>query len=443
MGNEVLAATRTLPNASGSGQRVYADIAGRVLVSLPLLIAAILLGGLVLGLGFAGWREKALGRPMLTAAGMVVAGVAVAFALTFLAGFIRAGDYWRAWPLVSYLAVYAALLAAMVAVLAWLGAPVDRNRLRIASWLLIAIVGGLLSLMLPGAIIFFLLAPALALLGFFLPTVRSPLLWVAALIQLLMFAELMASIEMLLIDGPLWGVAPLAALASLPLLAEAEGARLKAPLIAMLVAAVGLWAAALTLPRSSAERPLAFTIDYVRDDEADEAHWAVASKQAPLPSSWDQVGKFARGVLPYSGRTRWLADAPVLDIPAASIQTVGEARSGDGRKLRLRLSTGGANVVALRFGEEVTVRSAGLPGAPIGIDEDAEPGPSTVRCSGRACDGLIVEVEIGGTKTVEASLIAATFAFPPQGARLQAIRPANAHPQYGTDSSVRVVPISL
>ena len=40
---------------------------------------------------------------------------------TFLAGFVRAGDYWRAWPLVSYLAVYASLLAAMLA-----ATPTDR-----------------------------------------------------------------------------------------------------------------------------------------------------------------------------------------------------------------------------------------------------------------------------------------------------------------------------
>ena len=443
MGSEVLSATRTLPHASANGQRVYADIAGRLLVSLPLLVAAILLAGLVLGLGFIGWRKKALGRPMLTIAAMLVAGVAIAFALTFLAGFVRAGDYWRGLPLVTYLAVYASLLAAMIALLAWFGGRVERERLRIACWLLIALVGGALSLALPGAMIFFLLAPALALLGFLLPTGRSVLLWAAAILQLVMFAELMASIEMLLIDGPLWGVAPIAALAALPLLVEVAGSPTRTSVAAIVLLAIGLWVAALALPRSSAERPLAFTIDYVRDDEADEAHWAVANKQAPLPESWGRLGDWKRGTLPYSGRTRWLAEAPILDIPAASIQTLASTTSSGGRRLRLRLSTGGANMVALRFGEEVEVRSAGLPGALIPIEEDAEPGPSIIRCSGRACDGLEVEVELGEAKAVEALLIGLTFGLPPQGSRLQAMRPANAHPQYGTDSSIRLVPISL
>ena len=443
MGSEVLAATRTLPEASGSGQRVYADIAGRFLITLPLLFGAVLLAGLVVGLGFVAWRQKALGRPLLTVAAMVVAAAAIAFALTFLAGFVRAGDYWRAWPLATYLAVYASLLAAMLAVLAGLGGRVERERLQIASWLLIVLVGVALSIALPGAMIFFLLAPALALLGLLLSRARTPLLWAAALVQLLMFAELMASIEMLLIDGPLWGVAPMAALASLPLLVETDSTRLRTPLLAMLVVALGLWAAALTLPRSSAERPLAFTIDYVRDDETDEAHWAVASKQAPLPPSWDRLGEWERGVLPYSGRTRWLAEAPMLNIPAAAVQVLGEARSGDGRRVRLRLSTGGAHMVALRFGEEVSVRSAGLPGSAIAIEEDAEPGASIIRCTGRACDGLVVEVELGETKAVEALMIALRFDLPPEGRQLQALRPANAHPQYGTDGSIRVVPISL
>lgn len=133
----------------------------------------------------------------------------------------------------------------------------------------------------------------------------------------------------------------------------------------------------------------------------------------------------------------------MLEIPAASIQTLASAPSGDGRRVRLRLSTGGAHMVALRFGEEVSVRSAGLPGSAIAIEEDAEPGASIIRCTGRACDGLVVEVELGETKTVEALLIALRFELPPEGRKLQALRPANAHPQYGTDSSIRVVPISL
>ena len=78
--------------------------------------------------------------------------------------------------------------------------------------------GAALSLALPGAMIFFLLAPTLALAGIGLerraPAFGTGLMVAAALLQLLMFAELLALIEMLLIDGPLWAVTPLAALAT-------------------------------------------------------------------------------------------------------------------------------------------------------------------------------------------------------------------------------------
>jgi hypothetical protein len=443
VGNEVLAATRTLPNTSGGGKRVYADVAGRLLLSLPLVLAALLLAGLVGGLALLAWREKALARPLLASAAMVAAGVALAFALSFLAGLIRAGDYWRAYPLLSYLALYAAVLAAMPAVLAWLGRRIPRERLRIAAWLLIAALGGMLSLALPGAMIFFIPAPALALIAFIIPRARTPLLWAAALLQLLMFAELMASIELLLIDGPLWAVAPLAALAALPILIEAEATRLKAPVIAMVLLAALFWAGSLLAPRSSAERPLAFLIDYVRDDDARAAHWSVASKQAPLPAAWSRIGKWEKGVLPFSGRTRWLSEAPMLEVPRAAVETLGERKTATGRLLRLRLRTGGANVVSLRFGEEVAVRAAGLPNTLVAIDRGAQREPSILRCSGRACDGLVVDIDLAETKAVEAKLIASTFGLPPEGAPLQALTPRHAHPQYGTHSRIRITPITL
>src|SRR5205814_5161326 len=103
------------------------------------------------------------GKPLLLAAGMVVGGSAVAAVASFAATLIRAGDYWRAHPLVAYLAVYAALLAAMAAIWSRWGRGFSRDRTRAAAWLLILIVGAVASVALPGATIFFLIAPAVAL----------------------------------------------------------------------------------------------------------------------------------------------------------------------------------------------------------------------------------------------------------------------------------------
>ncbi|MBA3668837.1 MAG: M20/M25/M40 family metallo-hydrolase [Sphingomonas sp.] len=445
MGSEVLAATRALSPApsAGAARWAYADIAGRVMVRLPLLLAALLLGGLLLGSGVLAWRGKSLGRPLLAVSGAVAAAIAIAFGSSFLAGLLRAGDYWRATPLVPYLALYASLLAAELGVLRWLGGKVDTQRLRLASWLLVLLFGGALSLAVPGATIIFLVGPALALAGLAIPKARTPLLWAGALIQLVMFAELLASLEMLLIDGPLWSVTPLASLGALPLLVEVAHRPVRPAIVALAGLAAILGLAALMLPRSSAERPLAFTLDYVRDDGARKAHWAVASKQAPLPADWDKIGRWERGVLPYSGRTRWLADAPLVEVPSGSIRKLAEMRIGNDRIVRLKLDRGGGNALMIRFDKGVPVKAMGLPGAIRAIDNDAEVEPNILRCSGRSCDGLVVDVRLGGRQPVAAKLVTTRFALPAQGASINAMRPPHSHPQYAPNSSIRIADVTL
>ena len=91
---------------------------------------------------------------------------------------------------------------------------------------------------------------------------------------------------------------------------------------------------------------------------------------------------------------------------------------------------------------DVAVRAMGLAGRPWPIG-DADDDAAVLRCSGRSCDGMVVDVELKGTKTVEAAVVATRFGLPPEGARLQAARPPNAHSQYGTDSAVRITPIEL
>ena len=264
VGGEVWAAARTLsampdPARAGSGRMVFTDIAGRAFIRLPLGIAAAILALLLIVALFQAWRRKALGRPLLLAAGMLFGASIVAGLVTLVAGLFRAGDFWRAYPLVAYLAVYAVLLAAMAAIWSLRGEGLSRERMRAAAWLLILIFAAALSAALPGATIFFLIAPALGLVGIALAD-RSPpaatLFAVAAIVvQFLMLGQLLALVEMLLIDGPLWAVVPLAAVAALPAIIECDSDRLRPALLVLAVAAVGLWIAALIIPRASAERP--------------------------------------------------------------------------------------------------------------------------------------------------------------------------------------------
>jgi hypothetical protein len=450
LGSEVLALTRILadtsdPASAGSGRDAFVDIADRFLFRLSLPVAAGALAILVLAGFYFGWRERALAKPIGVAAGMTVAGVAAAAFISFLATLARPGDFWRAYPLVSYLAVYAVMLAAMMAVWGRWGIRIDRRRLRAAAWLFILILGGLMSIFLPGATIFFLIAPAIALAGIAIyersPQVGILLAVIATLVQFVMFAELLAGVELLLIDGPLWAVAPFGALAALPALAELDDSRPRPAVALLVVASIGLWAAALLLPRMTAERPESFSIDYFRDLDRKTASWGIASKQAPLPKGYP--GQWHSGVLAYNARTRWIADAPLLDTTVPSAKLISSEPAGAGRRLRIALSPGGGNTVAIRFPKDAKVIALGLPGRPEAIPQNGEPPKAMLRCTGRSCEGLVIEAMLGDRKPVEAELLSYRFGLPAEGQPLQAARPRDAIPQYAPDSTIALNRIKL
>lgn len=450
IGSEALAATNAMasmhgPDRAAASRMVFTDIAGRIFLRLPLLVAAAALVILLIAALVLGWRQAALGKPLLAAAGMVLGGSVAAGAVSFLLGMLRPGDFWRAYPLLSYVAVYATLLAAMVAIWLRWGRDLDRDRMRAAAWLLILIFGAAVCPILPGATIYFLIAPAIGLLAVALSR-RSPqfatILAAAAIVgQFLMFAELLALVEMLLIDGPLAAGAPLAALAALPAIIEAEGERWRAAALGMTVLAAVLWAAALTVPRASAERPLGFSIDYFHDATNKTAKWGIATKQAPLPSTFP--GRWEKTVLPYNGRTRWVSPAPLLITPMPVAKVLESQPSGAGRRLVIALSPGGGNTVSIRFPKEAGVKALGLVGSAIPIPANGEPDKPVLRCTGRSCEDLNVEVLFADRNPVEAELFSTRFGLPPEGQPLIAARPRNAIPQYSPDQTITMSRIKL
>lgn len=450
MGSEALAATRAMaakahPADVADGRTVFTDLAGRVLLRLPLAVAIIGLALLLTVALVLAWRRAALGKPLLLAAGMAVGGSLAAGLVSFVATLLRAGDFWRAYPLVTYVALYATLLAAMAAVWARWGRAADRRRARAAAWLLVMIFGALISFVLPGATIFFLIAPAVALVAIALPgraaTTATLLAVIATIIQFVMFAELLAAVEMLLIDGPLAAVVLLAALAALPAIVEIDANSSRLAALLLIVGALALWIAALMMPRASAERPLGFNIDYFRDADAKSASWAVATKQAPLPGNFP--GKWERKELPYNGRLRWASPAPLLDTPVAAARVVSTAPDAAGRRVRLALSPRGANSVSIRFAKGANVLALGLAGAAIPLPPEGEPENAVLRCTGRSCEGLQVDVLLGDRRPVEVELFSTRFGLPTEARPLVAARPRNAIPQYAPDSTITMSRIRL
>jgi len=449
LGSEVLALARAMAGTTGlaetgQGQTVFTDVAGRAFIQIPLGAGAVALVLLLIAALVLAWREKALTKPLLIAAGITIGGVAASALVAFVASLLRPGDFWRAYPLVSYLAVYAVLLAAMTAFCArW--NDVDRFRMRAAVWLLILLIGGAVSVAMPGAIIFFLFGPAVALAGVATgraaPKAAMLLAVVATVVQFVIFAELLAGVETLLIDGPLWAVSPLAALAALPALIELGDSRLRPAISLLLISAAGFWSASLLLPRSSPERPAAFGIDYFRDADHGAASWGIAAKEAPLPRGYP--GEWRQDVLPYNARTRWVSRAPLLSTPVATARLLSSEATGKGRRLRISLSPGGGDAVAIRFAKDTKLLALGLPGLAEPIPASGEPEKPLLRCMGRSCDGLVVEALLADKRPIEAELFSYRFSLPAEGRSLTAARPKNAIPQYAPDSTITMTRVRL
>jgi hypothetical protein len=429
--------------ASG-GERLYADLAGRVLIVLPLLFGLVLLGILILFFLVEGWRRRALGRPLLAMAAAVAGSAGLAFAGHFLLGMIRAGDYWRAYPIVATTAVYACALAACTAALLLVAGTAERTRLRAAFWLFFLLLGGAICFVAPGAAIFFLAPPLAAALGIasarWFPWAERAGAIAAAILLFLTLGPALALFEELMSGGPLWAFAPLGAAILLPALIELRPLLAK-PRTALIVAgaidlAITAWIVAAFTPAYSAERQQLFTIEYVWDETARSARFAVNNDRAPIPFAAD----WQRTEMPYAGRQRWAAPAPAPALPLAgpTVELVGREAVPGGMRVRLRLRMNGAETVALIAPASASLRSAGVAGFMRPFTPGSGDGRSFLRCAGRACDGVVLDVIVDRPRPLDFTIVGTRTGLPPAAAALVRARPEHARAQYAPDSTITI-----
>jgi hypothetical protein len=100
------------------------------------------------------------------------------------------------------------------------------------------------------------------------------------------------------------------------------------------------------------------------------------------------------------------------------------------------LSPAGGDSVSIRFPESAKVVALGLPGEAVPVPVDGQPKKAALRCTGRSCDGLIIEALLGDPRPLTAELYSTRFGLPPQAAPLLTARPRNAIPQYAPDSTI-------
>jgi hypothetical protein len=455
MGDQALALAR-LYGAGGpreaAGERLYADIAGRMLVVLPSWAGLGLLGLLVAWLGWTAWARGALGRPLLATAAAIAGAGAIGWGGHALVALVRAGEYWRAYPFVSHLAAYASAAAAVLIALALIGRGCERGRLRAAFWLLFAGLGGALAFIAPGGAIYFLLPPLLAAAGLTLGRrsgldhggpIETGLLLAAAAALFLTFAPALSLFEQLMSTGPAWPFAPLAALIALPLLIELQPAlaRIRPAFVAAGAVDLALlgWLAAALVPAYSADRPQRFAVEYVRGPEPGAARWAIANDGAPPPqAALSAAGPWTREELPHSPRRRWAATAPDLPLPAPDVTAMIDQPEGAGRRLRLRIAANGAAAVSLIAPPEAGLLAAGAPESLRAFDPAATDGRFVLRCIGRSCDGAEVDLVTAARGPLALTVIGFHPGLPDAATPILAARPDHARPQYSPDASYAV-----
>jgi hypothetical protein len=454
MGDQTLALAQALANGpppTASGERIFMDLAGQVLIFLPMLAGAVLLIGLILGFAWLSWRRGGMVAGIAVALGTMVGSAALSWLALALIGAIRHGIFWRAQPLWTHLAVYASVFLAAGALLATIGRRKDVSQLMTAFWLVYVLLGGAIGLVAPGGIIFFLFPPLLALIGILAARWWKPaelLGTIAALVLLYVtWGEMLALLEELLNQGPMWIFAILGSLIIVPILIQAKPLIDKVqPQIALglcgLVVLLG-WAISAAAPAASADRQQRFVIEHVTDMASGKAQWSVVNDHSPLPQAYRSVGAWKWTKLPNIDRLRWLAPAPAVAGTTAPVVEITSDQPGQGvRTVTFRILSNGADRVLIMGDKDAQIRAAGVVGYVRPIDPKAK-GKYQLVCSGRSCDGLTMQFTTAVSKRLNFMLIGSRSGLPEAAQPLIAGRPKFARPQYLPDETVTISKIWL
>jgi len=449
MGSQALAAARLMAGAPGGdisaahgGEMAYADLLQHALVAIPLPLAIGVLIVLLMAASWWGWRVHAIGRPLLLMLGAVLLSTLVAALLCQMVGLIRAGDYWRASPWAVHLASQWTAIAVCAGLLLRFGPAHRRESMRAANWLLFLAFGALASLVAPGASIFFLLPPIIALAGALLsrrvPAAGTVAQIVAALLLFLTMGPLLSLIEMLLVDGPLWITAPLASLLALPFLIEcvplAERASAFTRWVAGCLALIG-WIITLVVPAYSPARQERMSIELVTDMAKGRSIWAVNSARSPA-GILSANGGWTYARTPYR-RMRWTAPAPTnRDTPLPSVTKIIDSRGENERTIALRIAMNGASSVQIFAAPEARMLRAGFASSIKPFGDKARKENFQLRCSGRACDGETATIVTSATGPLDLIIVGQRPSLPAWAASLTARRPWLASPQYSPDATI-------
>jgi hypothetical protein len=237
----------------------------------------------------------------------------------------------------------------------------------------------------------------------------------------------------------------MAALILWPVLIELKPPLARLPRPGAFAAAAGVallaWLGAALAPAYSEDRKQAFGIEYAADESKAQRQWLVINDGAPLPAGFEAFRPGAQ--VPWSARKRWAMQAPILPLAPARVQIVAERVTAQGRLLTLRLVMNGSEALFLRAGPEAGFQAVRAGGGIMRFGGGGGKDDFVLRCLGRSCEGIRIELLLSAPSKVEATLIGTRSGLPTGAEHLIGARPALAAPQYSPDSSITVGKVRL
>jgi hypothetical protein len=392
------------------------------------------------------FRRGGLWRGLAIVVAGIVAGAALAWLGTFLIGLARSGSFWRAYPTWMELAAFACGLLAAVASLGLVGRRLTVEQLRASFWLAFVLLGVAIFFIAPGGVIYFLLPPLVAMIGILVRQERIGAI-AAGVLLWLTFGEILALLGDLMNNGPFFVFAPLAMIIALPWLIEAKalldangtGRAIATSAAVMLVG----WAAVAAAPAYSADRQERFLIQHATDTGTGRAYWSVVNDGALLAENFGNVAGWRRGELPHIEGKRWITPtAAIASLAPPRLHLIGNSRQGGLRTVIFRIESNGADSVTLIGAKDAQIVSAGAAGFVQPIAPDTE-GNYYLGCSGRSCDGAVMQFTTRDAKPMPFTLIGSRRGLPATAKALLDQRPRFARPQYSPDATLTISRVAL
>lgn len=394
-------------NADVQTPMVYTDIASRAFVAMPSWAAQALLVIAALIAGFAFWRTGAQGRWTALAAPLafVVIATALAFAIGFGFDVLRPGaDYGFASPEPARAWCVLSAIVAMVIALLVIRSGRSAEQTGAAAMVWFALVGGGLSIALPGISILFAIPAAVFAIG-----VLAALAWkpaqsagasIAALVVIAIWAPLLFLIELALGFEIPFALALVSALMLLPcvgVLASIRGEGRWRELLAVVLVALALSVAlSAVAPSMTAARPRSLNITYFVNTTDGEARVLAGAAERELPRTLQGAFR-SEMILPGDRFDTWAAPARVEEIAPPTLEGISIVQENGERIVRARLAMHGAYRAILRMPMTSAPLRARVNGV---VTEFADTGGEggdfmNLACQGRACEGADIEIMLG------------------------------------------------